>query len=166
VENPPTDDAGKSGGAGRRVLIVEDNDDARRLMHRLLQMWGYDARVAEDGPSGVEAALAYRPAVALIDLGLPGLDGYEVARRIRAAAGTTVRLVALTGYGELEDRDRTADAGFDLHLLKPVHPDRLLQALVDLAGGDANAAVSPPPAPPSGSTGPSPGSPAGGPQGI
>ena len=91
------------------------------------------ARVAEDGPSGVAAVLAHRPAVALIDLGLPGLDGYEVARRILAVAGTTMRLVALTGYGELEDRDRTADAGFDLHLLKPVHPDRLLQ-VVDLAG--------------------------------
>ena len=79
--------------------------------------------------------------MALIDLGLPGLDGYEVARRIRAVAGSTMRLVALTGYGELEDRDRTADAGFDLHLLKPVHPDRLLQALVDLAGEHPNPAA-------------------------
>src|SRR3954452_3166077 len=102
-QNPPVDDTGHSGGGGRRVLIVEDNDDARRLMLRLLKMWGYDARVAEDGPSGVEAALTHRPAVALIDLGLPGLDGYEVPRRIRAAAGSTMRLVALTGYGELED---------------------------------------------------------------
>jgi CheY-like chemotaxis protein len=132
---PSADKASKATGAGRRVLIVEDNPDARRLMHRLLQLWGYDTRVADDGPSGVEAALAHRPVVALIDLGLPGIDGYEVARRIRAGSGgAAVRLVALTGYGELEDRDRAADAGFDLHLLKPVHPDRLLQALVELGG--------------------------------
>src|SRR5436305_1781106 len=83
------------------------NVDARGPMHRLLQMWGYDPHVAEDGPTGVRAALAHRPAVALIDLGLPGLDGYEVARRIRAApGGAAVRLVALTGYGEPEDRNR------------------------------------------------------------
>jgi CheY-like chemotaxis protein len=156
---PSADKASKATGAGRRVLIVEDNPDARRLMHRLLQMWGYDTRVAEDGPSGVEAALAHRPVVALIDLGLPVLDGYEVARRIRAGSGgAAVRLVALTGYGELEDRDRAADAGFDLHLLKPVHPDRLLQALVELGGpspptplaDDAQSSTSPAPiAPPS-----------------
>jgi CheY-like chemotaxis protein len=156
---PSADKASKATGAGRRVLIVEDNPDARRLMHRLLQTWGYDTRVAEDGPSGVEAALAHRPVVALIDLGLPGIDGYEVARRIRAGSGgAAVRLVALTGYGELEDRDRAADAGFDLHLLKPVHPDRLLQALVELGGpppptplaGGAQSSPSPAPiAPPS-----------------
>jgi len=147
---PSADKASKATGAGRRVLIVEDNPDARRLMHRLLQMWGYDTRVAEDGPSGVEAALAHRPVVALIDLGLPGIDGYEVARRIRAGSGgAAVRLVALTGYGELEDRDRAAGEGFDLHLLKPVHPDRLLQALVELGGP-------PPPSPLAGGAQPSP----------
>jgi len=165
VGNLPVEDAGKGAGAGRRVLVVEDNADARRLMHRLLQMWGYDAHAAEDGPTGVEAALAHRPAVALIDLGLPGLDGYEVARRIRAAAGAAVRLVALTGYGEPEDRDRAADAGFDLHLLKPIHPDRLLQAIVDLVGDDDNDASPPVSPPPSRASGPLPGSPAG-PQGV
>jgi CheY-like chemotaxis protein len=129
-----------SPGAARRVLVVEDHADARRLMQRLLQMWGYEAHVAEDGQSGIDAALAHRPDVALIDLGLPVLDGYEVARRIRAALGGGIRLVALTGYSDLDDRDKAARAGFDLHLVKPVHPDRLSQTLADL--------MEPPPAGP------------------
>jgi CheY-like chemotaxis protein len=120
--------------AGPRILVVEDDADSRRLMQRLLRLWGYDALAAEDGPAAVEAAVAHRPRVALVDLGLPGLDGYEVARQIRAALGGAVRLVALTGYGEPEDRDRTAAAGFDLHLVKPVHPDRLSQTILDLLG--------------------------------
>lgn len=127
-----------SAGAARRVLVVEDHADARRLMQRLLQMWGYEAHAAEDGPSGVAAALAHRPAVALIDLGLPGIDGYEVARQVRAALGGGIRLVALTSYSDLEDRDRTIQAGFDLHLVKPVHPDQLSQALADLTGPPSN----------------------------
>ena len=134
-------------GAGPRVLVVEDHHDARRLMQRLLKMWGYQADAADDGPGGVDAALTGRPHVALIDLGLPGLDGYEVARRIRASLGTDIRLVALTGYGEPEDRDRATAAGFDLHLVKPVHPDKLAQALAELCkpsppgGGDGGVAA-------------------------
>jgi len=119
---------------GPRVLVVEDDPDSRRFMQRLLRLWGYDALTAEDGPAAVEAAVAHRPRVALVDLGLPGLDGYEVGRQIRAALGEAVRLIALTGYGDPEDRDKTAAAGFDLHLVKPVHPDRLSQTISNLLG--------------------------------
>jgi CheY-like chemotaxis protein len=77
-------------------------------------------RVAADGASGVEEALARPPDIALVDLGLPLMDGYEVARRIRAAAGRRTYLVALTGYGLAEDRQKSLEAGFDLHLVKPV----------------------------------------------
>lgn len=120
--------------------MVEDHDDSRRFMQRLLRLWGYDALAAEDGPAAVEAAITHRPRVALVDLGLPGLDGYEVARQIRAALGAAVRLVALTGHGEPEDRDRTTAAGFDLHMVKPVHPDRLSETITHLLGGPAGGA--------------------------
>src|SRR4051794_11574841 len=105
----------------RRILVVEDHDDARRLMQRLLQMWGYDVVTAPDGPTALTAAAAHRPDVALVDVGLPpGMDGYEVARRLRAELGAGIRLVALTGYAEPEDRDRSAEAGLEIHLLKPI----------------------------------------------
>jgi signal transduction histidine kinase/ActR/RegA family two-component response regulator len=117
-------------GPPRRVLIVEDNADAREMLRRWLELAGHDVRVAVDGPSGVAAALASAPDVALIDLGLPGLDGYEVARRIRASApGAAVRLVAVTGYGQQEDRARAHAAGFDAHLVKPVDVAQLADVL-------------------------------------
>jgi signal transduction histidine kinase/CheY-like chemotaxis protein len=118
-------------GAGRRILIIEDQPDARRALQRLLQVWGHQVEVADDGPGGLERAMAFLPDIALIDVGLPGLDGYEVARRIRAARGNTMKLVALTGYGQPEDRERAYEAGFDLHLVKPVDRDQLLRALAD-----------------------------------
>ena len=105
--------------ARRRILIVEDNDDVRDMLRTALSIVGHDVHEAADGERGLEAALRLRPDVALIDLGLPGLDGYEVARRLRAA-GHRDRLVAVTGYGQAEDRRRSADAGFDAHLVKPV----------------------------------------------
>jgi CheY-like chemotaxis protein len=82
---------------------------------------------------GVEAAANNPPEIALVDVGLPGLDGYEVARRLRAAMGRSVRLIALTGYGQPEDRERAFDAGFDLHLVKPVDRDQLSDALTGVA---------------------------------
>lgn len=107
---------------GREVLIVEDNADARAALCELLEIGGHRVRAAADGPSGLAAALAATPEVALIDVGLPGIDGYEVARRIRAACngGPRPLLIALTGYGAPEDRQRALDAGFDRHLVKPV----------------------------------------------
>jgi signal transduction histidine kinase/CheY-like chemotaxis protein len=106
---------------GRTLLIVEDNDDARESLRLLLESFGHHVIVAADGSRGVALALEHRPEVVLVDLGLPGMDGYEVARALRASpAGKTVLLVAVTGYGQPEDRRRSKDAGFDAHLVKPV----------------------------------------------
>ena len=115
--------------SGRRVLIIEDNADAREMLRVSLELDGHRVDVAEDGPRGVEMALARAPEVVLVDLGLPGLDGYEVARRIRETLGESVTLVALTGYGQAEDRRRTREAGFDAHFVKPVDPETLSRAL-------------------------------------
>jgi signal transduction histidine kinase/ActR/RegA family two-component response regulator len=116
-------------GKGKRILIVEDQADARRALQRLLQIWGHHVQVAEDGIRAVELAITSRPDIALVDVGLPGLDGYEVARRVRSAVGNSIRLVALTGYGQPEDRERAYQAGFDLHLVKPVDRDQLSQSI-------------------------------------
>jgi PAS domain S-box-containing protein len=116
--------------AARRVLIVEDNDDARETLRTLLELWHNTVEEATDGPSGIEAALRFEPDVAIIDVGLPGLDGYEVARYLRASAGgKPTLLVALTGYGSPTDALRARQAGFDAHLVKPVDPARLAQIL-------------------------------------
>jgi len=113
-----------------RILVVEDNADARDMLLALLTLERHDVCTAVDGPAGVDAALQLRPDVALIDIGLPGLNGYEVARRIRATeAGRTMKLIALTGYGRSEDMRMAREAGFDLHLVKPVEPRRLDEAL-------------------------------------
>ncbi len=109
------------------VLLVEDSVDARETLRMLLEQSGYRVTCAEDGPGGVAAALRCRPGAALVDVGLPGYDGYEVARRIRAAPeGASVLLVAVTGYGQPADRRRAEQAGFDVHLVKPVDPARLV----------------------------------------
>jgi signal transduction histidine kinase/ActR/RegA family two-component response regulator len=122
-------DKPRAANAGRRVLVVEDNDDARDTLSMLLEMMGHEVEVARDGVSGVEKALASPPDVALVDVGLPGIDGYEVARRIRARLGGRTLLVALTGYGLPEDRARALDAGFDAHVVKPVDYETLTQVL-------------------------------------
>jgi signal transduction histidine kinase/CheY-like chemotaxis protein len=129
--------AAAADGKGRRILVIEDQADARRALQRLLQIWGHDVDVAEDGVRGVDAAMKTPPEIALVDVGLPGLDGYEVARRIRTAMGRSVRLIALTGYGQPEDRERAFDAGFDMHLVKPVDRDQLAAALTGAAASNA-----------------------------
>jgi signal transduction histidine kinase/ActR/RegA family two-component response regulator len=111
-----------------RVVVVEDNVDVRELFVRSLTDNGHSVTSAADGPSGLEALLAFVPDVAFVDVGLPGLDGYEVARRARAA-GSRSHLVALTGYGQTTDRRRAFDAGFDEHLIKPVLDDDLRRSL-------------------------------------
>jgi len=117
------------------VLLVEDGADARDILRMVLERSGYVVTCAEDGPGGVEAALRSRPDAAVVDVGLPGFDGYEVARRIRAAPeGASLLLVALTGYGQPADRRRAEDAGFDLHLVKPVDPARLIALLAEGPG--------------------------------
>lgn len=115
-----------------RVLVVEDNDDGREALVALLKVWGFDVQAAEDGRQGLERALADPPPVIILDIGLPKLDGYEVARRLRQTCnGSTPRLIALTGYGQPEDRRRALEAGFDLHLVKPVQPSRLRRILLE-----------------------------------
>jgi signal transduction histidine kinase len=119
--------------AGRKVLIVEDNDDTRAMLHEALTFSGHDVREARDGKSGLALAAERAPDVALIDIGLPDLDGYEVARRLRAApGGRRMGLVAITGYGQPEDQRRAFEAGFDAHLTKPVAPERLKQVMAGL----------------------------------
>ena len=116
--------------AAQRVLVVEDNADSRVMLGELLKLWGHWPDLAADGPEGVEAARRSRPDVALVDIGLPGLDGYEVARQIRALPGSdSTYLIALTGYGQPDDRRRSREAGFNAHLVKPVKMDELLRVL-------------------------------------
>jgi signal transduction histidine kinase len=114
---------------GRDILIVEDNADARETLRRLLELQGHRVRVAAEGTSALETLRTAPPEVALVDIGLPGIDGYEIARRVRAGGGPRILLIALTGYGLTEDRRRTAEAGFDLHLVKPVDYEKLNEAL-------------------------------------
>ncbi len=117
--------ARKAGATSRHVLIIEDNADARGTLQTLLALLGHRVETAGTGAEGVERALAARPEVVLIDLGLPVLDGYEVARRLRAALGDRVVLVALTGHALDEDRQRSQEAGFNAHLAKPVEVEEL-----------------------------------------
>jgi PAS domain S-box-containing protein len=131
---PSADDAPKpaarSGGRRRRVLVVEDNRDARESLRLLLELAGHDVETSEDGPDGLDKLRVFRPEVALIDVGLPGLDGYAMARMVRKTGDpSAVRLIALTGYGQPEDRRRALDAGFDVHVTKPIDPDRLEELL-------------------------------------
>jgi signal transduction histidine kinase/ActR/RegA family two-component response regulator len=123
------------------VLVVEDNHDGRESLRDLLEIWGHEVTLAEDGPEGVDKALSTHPDVALVDIGLPGLDGNEVARRIRSALGSDeISLIAMTGYGQPEDRRRALQAGFDRYLVKPVDPAILSQLLSEMsARGEAHA---------------------------
>ena len=117
------------------ILIVEDNDDARETLRMLLEMSGHRVHAEPDGEKGLETALRVKPPLMLVDVGLPRMDGYEIARRVRAANGWPVRptLVAITGYGQPADRTRAIEAGFDLHLPKPVEPQRILDLVAATA---------------------------------
>ena len=113
-----------------RVLVVEDQRDTAASLRMLLEMLGHETRVAYTGPDGVCTAAAWRPDIVLCDIGLPGLDGYGVARELRLNPVTAqARLLALTGYGTDEDRRLTREAGFDLHLTKPIAPETLQDVL-------------------------------------
>jgi CheY-like chemotaxis protein len=125
---------------GVRVLIVEDNPDAADSLEALLDFLGHRVRIAGDGPRALALARTEPPDVMLIDIGLPGMDGYEVARHVRQDARLTgVLLVALTGYGRAEDRAEALAAGFDRHLVKPVDAGTL-QELVAARTRDAAGA--------------------------
>lgn len=115
----------------RRLLVVDDNKDAAESMSMLLEMWGHEVAFAYDGPSALETAQRWQPEAIFLDIGLPGMDGYEVAERMRKmpqARGAV--LIAITGYGQEDDRLRSRRAGIDHHLIKPVAPDAL-HSLID-----------------------------------
>jgi PAS domain S-box-containing protein len=116
----------------RRVLLIEDNADARQMMRLLLEQAGHVVYEEIDGLRGIEAAVRLTPDVAIVDIGLPGLDGYAVARQVRQRLGRDIRLVALTGYGRSGDRDRALGAGFDMYMVKPIEP-AALQEIVGLS---------------------------------
>lgn len=123
---------------GRKILVVDDNEDAARALAMLLRYSGNEVRTALDGPTALELAVTFGPELILLDLGMPGMDGCEVARRIRQTPELgAVRLVALTGWGQEDDRLRTRDAGFDHHLVKPVDPDELAAVIRKLRPGAA-----------------------------
>jgi CheY-like chemotaxis protein len=117
-----------------RVLVVDDNQDAGDCLGLLLQTWGYETRVAYDGPEAVRLARNWHPTVILLDIQLPGCDGYEVARQLKQDAHLhDTALIALTGHASDEDRRLTEQAGFDAHLIKPVRPEELRSLLQTVA---------------------------------
>ena len=116
--------------SARRILVVDDNRDLTETLSMLLRVYGHDVRAAQDAPSAIEIAVAFRPEVVFLDLGLPGIDGYELARRLREHPDLRqARLAALSGYGQEADRNRTKAAGFDAHLVKPVSYADLIPVL-------------------------------------
>jgi PAS domain S-box-containing protein len=121
-----------AGATRKRILVVEDNADNREMMRILLETAGHEVHEAADGVRGVELAVQLEADAVLIDIGLPGIDGYEVARQIRSKLRGRSRLIALSGYGQPKDRQRAFEAGFDEHLLKPVDPERL-QSILSIA---------------------------------
>ncbi len=113
-----------------RVLVVDDNKDAAESLVMLLRLFGHDTALALDGPTALRMAAQKKPEIVLCDIGMPGMNGYEVARQLRQMpGGDRILLIAITGFGATEDRRRTAEAGFDAHLVKPVEPEDLLQLL-------------------------------------
>ena len=136
VAAAPPDRPGRGDGApsraasGMRVLVVDDNVDAALLLCELLAGMGHELEVAHDGVAALERVSSFRPDVAVLDIGLPVMDGYELARRLREQLGPEqLRLIAITGYGQDSDRERSLDAGFDDHLIKPLRLELLTQIL-------------------------------------
>jgi CheY-like chemotaxis protein len=121
--------------AGLRVLLVEDDAAVSRMLVEALVAHGHEARVAHDGPAGLAVCEEFKPAVALLDIGLPGMDGHALAERLRTLPGMeALRIVAVTGYGDQSYRRRSRTAGFDRHLVKPIDfnaLERMLRAWVD-----------------------------------
>lgn len=117
-------------GSELRVLVVDDNVDIADALAALLDLQGCQVRVAHHGEAGLEQALEFEPDVIFLDIGLPGMDGYEVARELRSSSlGNQITLVALTGYGQASDRQKAVEAGFDHHLVKPARLDQIREIL-------------------------------------
>ncbi len=113
----------------RKVLIVEDHADCRETLRRVLELRGFEVDVAENGRKGVAKAIAWGPSAAVVDIGLPELDGYQVAREVRGALRENIRLIALTGYSQYQDRRQAYASGFDHFLTKPADIDELTRLL-------------------------------------
>lgn len=117
-----------------KILVVDDNHDSALSLAMMLSIMGHETRTAHDGESAVVTAEAFLPEVVLLDIGLPKLNGYEVAQRIRDTAwGASMYLIAVTGWGQDEDRQRSSEVGLNLHMVKPVEPSALEKVLADLA---------------------------------
>lgn len=110
----------------RRVLLIEDDRDSRETLRHVLQFLGHEVEAAASGREGVDKAFRWRPQAALIDIGLPDIDGYEVAQRLRSELGRSILLIAHTGYGHRESRQHGEEAGFDAYLVKPFDLDELV----------------------------------------
>jgi CheY-like chemotaxis protein len=127
-----------------RLLVVDDNRDSVESLSTLLRLMGNDVEQAYDGVEAVDVVHSFRPHVVLLDVGLPRRDGYEAARLIRREPwGRDVVLIALTGWGQEQDRKRSREAGFDHHLVKPVDPKALMKLVADIPAGDHSAAQVP-----------------------
>ena len=116
-----------------KILVVDDNHDSALSLAMMLSIMGHDTRTAHDGESAVEVAESFQPEVILLDIGLPKLNGYEVAQRIRQQAwGASMYLIAVTGWGQDEDRQRSSEVGLNMHMVKPVEPSALEKVLAGL----------------------------------
>ncbi len=131
----PQAQPGKASSAapGMRVLVADDNRDAADSLQRILALYGYDVQVAYDGAEALAASETFRPHVAVLDIGMPGQSGYDVARALRDKLGSGVKLIALTGWGQEGDRRRAMEAGFDFHLTKPIDPGLLNDLIAQAA---------------------------------
>lgn len=126
---PPLSQPALAKPSARRILVVEDNPDSRATLQMVLMLWGHQVEVAADGLVAVQKALDWQPEVAVVDIGLPVLDGYQVARQVRAALQDRIVLIALTAFSQAEDRRRAHEAGFDVHLAKPADLAELARLL-------------------------------------
>lgn len=121
------------GKQGFRILVVDDNHDSALSLAMMLSIMGHETRTAHDGESAVATAESFLPEVVLLDIGLPKLNGYEVAQRIREQPwGTSMFLIAVTGWGQEEDRQRSSEVGLNVHMVKPVEPAALEKLLAEL----------------------------------
>jgi CheY-like chemotaxis protein len=138
----PHSAAGRNSQVPHRVLLVDDNRDFAESLATVLRFNGHAVHVAYDGESALAIASQFRPEVALLDLGLPGLDGYGLARALRADPATSATLlVALTGWGQEKDRERTKAAGFDMHFVKPVDPESIAHVVESVRSGRSAASA-------------------------
>jgi CheY-like chemotaxis protein len=129
AEQPRTSEP-EQPSAPQRILVIDDNSDVAEALARLLQDFGHEVQIALGGPDGLKTAAVFGPEVVFVDIGMPGMDGYEVARQLRRRTESKKsKLVALSGYGRDEDRRRSLEAGFDTHLVKPVDVKALTNVL-------------------------------------